>query len=149
MEKRLQTINPAFAFPYWSSGRDAANPLSAPQWNFIGTNGSPVQGDVFGGKALLDTLNGGTKPLERDYTTMQGLPTNSLWTGIYQQTLTTGGFAPFAQLMETNHGTLHVIVGGANGQMTTYCSPTDPVFYMYAWATQSPNTFTGTTDIWT
>jgi Common central domain of tyrosinase len=126
IERKLQSLNPNFFFPYWDSGAVSTSADSAPLWKYIGTNGNPARNNPFGSKNIREGNNRG-RPLRRDYTSLRGLPSGQLWNALFLQSLRQNGFAQWARQMEINHGTLHNLVGGAGGQMTTYYSPADPV----------------------
>jgi Common central domain of tyrosinase len=129
MERKLQKINPKFYFPWWNSAAVWDKPESAPIWKYVGTNGNSVNGDIFGGKPLHEGTS--NNPLRRDYTSLAGLPAQEVFSAIYQKSLKKGGFKEWSQDMEVQHGYLHYIVGGENGQLFSMYSPLDPIFYMH------------------
>ena len=126
VERKLQKINPDFFFPYWDSASMSENPMASSHWKYIGTTGTPLQGDVFKGQALQTDTN---RSLYRSFTGGSiTLPQTAIYDSIFQDSLKLGGFKQWAKDMEIKHGYLHNSVGG---QMSGMYSPVDPLFYMH------------------
>ncbi|KAI8896089.1 hypothetical protein BC833DRAFT_118895 [Globomyces pollinis-pini] len=130
VERQLQAINPQFFFPYWDSPTVYNQVDQSKIWSKIGRNGSPIQGDMFKNAALYE--NGMYRPLTRDFTSLNGqLPSAQTYADVFQQSLANGGYSLWSDRMELWHGSLHIYVAGASGQMMTMSSPLDPMFYMH------------------
>ena len=133
MEKKLQALNKDFFFPYWDSPKQWGNADNAPVWKYLGGKGSPVTNDIFGGARFK--LKGFEKPLGR---TSGILNENLVASETYDDLLAknikakaSAGYGGWSQEVELQHGTVHVTIGGDNGQMSAMASPLDPLFYLH------------------
>ena len=116
IEKKLQTLNPKFYFPYWQ----AANEFQSGRW----------QNSV--AMSLTDLTDTSVKT-DRDLQNMD-LISPAEWADLIQQSiLNRQGFNHFAPSPQAEllHGTLHVAVGGTSGDMSRMRSPRDALFYLH------------------
>jgi hypothetical protein len=135
MEKKLQEINPAFAFFYWDSARESSSWTRSVVWNRLGTarKGRPVATGPTA-NIMFKEANG---YLVRDWdfpNSPYAPPTSELLSEIYQGSLKDRSrvFEAYTKPLESFHGAFHVIVGGDKGSMTNPSNaPADPLFWSH------------------
>ncbi len=81
-EQKLQKINPDFFFPWWNTTQVWNNQMSSVIWKHVGGAGSPVHGDIFGGKPMYQSVGHGN-PLSRPFTAamLGNWPSQTLYNG--------------------------------------------------------------------
>ena len=131
MEKSLQEINPDFFFPYWDSPKEWGTIDASPVWKHLGGRGTPVPNDIFNGEGFK--LKQNRKQLGR---TSRSLNESLVPSEVYDNMLadnlkTNGGYAQWHTDAEITHGSVHIAIGGLQGQMSMMASPLDPLFYLH------------------
>jgi hypothetical protein len=134
MERKLQTINPRFAFFYWDSAREFNLWTQSKIWTRLGTARSNLP--MRDGPLHDVYFNFTGDYLMRNWTfpNAQGNPPSvEFYNQLYQDTLRKpNGLEAYTTEVEWAHGTLHNLVGGRNGHMTRMSlSPLDPIFYAH------------------
>jgi len=124
-ERKLQTINPDFAFFYWNSGNEFNKWTKSKIWNYLGEQHGPINIKAFIGKTFK-TLNG--KNFERKCTTSENPPPSQFFNGIWENTKHQG-YSSFCKKIEAAHGVLHNLIGGLMTQL--HYSAFDPLFYAH------------------
>lgn len=118
VERKLQKLNPKFAFPYWDSSAAWDRARDAPVLAKV----DPAH--LFDGKVFECAKS----PVYRTFESQSTLPTTEFYGELYTNSLQAGGFEEWSRQIEIAHGSLHNEVGGI---MATMASPLDPLFYLH------------------